>query len=142
MKSASNKFAEVVDDENLNVDGNAVDGNDDVAFDEEKNESEVEKNESEIHSHGDFEKKSEGETEIIEEEKLADDIDLNVDIDGAAPQGLHSIISDDLDSEDMLLEKVDALVSNLTKVNFFFCFLHLLIFVVICLFLLMFVYFC
>ena len=44
LKSASNDFAEVVDDENLNVDGNVVDGNDDVAFDEEKNESEVEKN--------------------------------------------------------------------------------------------------
>ena len=117
LKYASNNFAEVVDDENLNVDGNAVDGNYDVAFDEEKNESEVEKNESEIHSHGDFEKKSEGETEIIEEEKLADDIDLNVDIDGAAPQGLYSVILDDLNSEDRLLEKVDALVSNLTKVN-------------------------
>ena len=122
LKYASNDFAEVIDDENLNVDGNAVDGNDDVAFDEEKNESEVEKNESEIHSHGDFEKKSEGETEIIEEEKLADDIDLNVDIDGAAAQGLHSVISDDLDSEDRLLEKVDALVSNLTKVNCCCCF--------------------
>ena len=67
LKSTSNDFTEVVDDENLNVDRNAVDDNDDVAFDEEKNESEVEKNESEIHSHGDFEKNSEGETEIIEE---------------------------------------------------------------------------
>ena len=117
MKSASNDFAVVVDDENLNVDGNVVDCNYDVAFDEEKNESEVEKNESEIYSHRDVEKKSEGETEIIEEEKLADDIDLNDDIYGAAPQCLHSVISDDLDSEDRLLEKVNALVSNLTKVN-------------------------
>ena len=136
LKSASNDFAEVFDDENLNVDGNAVDGNYDIAFDEEKNESEVEKNESEIHSHGDFEKKSEGETEIIEEEKLADDIDLNVDIDGAAPQFLHSVISDDLDSEDRLMEKVDALVSNLTKVNCCFCFFLFIFFffgfVVVC----------
>ena len=134
---ASNDFAEVVDDENLNVDGNAVDGNDDVAFDEEKNESEVEKNEFEIHSHGDVEKKSEGEAEIIEEETLADDIDLHVYIDGAAPQGLHSVISDDLDSEDRFLEKVDALISNLTKVNcccccFFFVFFFFFGFVDVC----------
>ena len=85
LKSASNDFAEVVDDENLNVDGNVVDGNYDIVFDEEKNESEVEKNEFEIHSHGDVEKKTEGKEKIIEEKKLADDIALNVDVDGTAP---------------------------------------------------------